>query len=130
MAQTSVIRQIAAGDESCVIMGRCADYVLYNDPNCFRIFVHAVPVARIDRTVAKYGLSREEAEREMRNTDLSRSQHYKHFTGRDYGKQEYYHLSVDSSMLGTAASVELIVAALRMWCKVRGTQPLSTLELP
>ena len=128
VAQTAVIRQIAAGDESCVIMGRCADYVLYNDPNCFRIFVHAVPVARIDRTVAKYGLSREEAEREMRNTDLSRSQHYKHFTGRDYGKQEYYHLGVDSSQLGTENSVELIMDAIRMWCDVRGTYPLSTLN--
>ena len=130
VAQTTVIRQIAARDESCVIMGRCADYVLYEDPNCFRIFIHALPRARVDRTMAKYGLDRAEAERQMKNTDLSRAQHYRRFTGRVYGKQEYYHLSVDSSMLGTAASVELIVAALRMWCKVRGTQPLSTLELP
>ena len=109
-------------------MGRCADWVLYDDPNCFRIFIHAVPKARIDRTMAQYGLDRQEAERQMKNTDLSRSQHYKRFTGRQYGKQEYYHLSVDSSMLGTAASVELIVAALKMWCRVRGTRPLSALE--
>jgi uncharacterized membrane protein YczE/cytidylate kinase len=128
VAQTAVIRKIAAGDESCVIMGRCADWVLYDDPNCFRIFIHAVPKARIDRTMAQYGLDRQEAERQMKNTDLSRSQHYKRFTGRQYGKQEYYHLSVDSSMLGTAASVELIVAALKMWCRVRGTRPLSALE--
>jgi len=128
VAQTAVIREIAASDESCVIMGRCADYVLYEDPNCFRIFIHALPRARVDRTMAKYGLDRAEAERQMKNTDLSRSQHYRRFTGRIYGKQEYYRLSVDSSMLGTAASVELIVSALRMWCRVRGTQPLSALE--
>ena len=127
VAQTAVIHQIAAGDESCVIVGRCADYVLYNNPNCFRIFIHAVPVARIDRTMAKYGLSREEAEQVMKNTDLSRSQHYKRFTGRDYGKQEYYHLGVDSSQLGTENSVNLIINMIRMWCDVRGTHPLSTL---
>ena len=51
--------------------------------------------------------------------------HYKHFTGREYGKQEYYHLAVDSAMLGTDGSVELIMNAIRTWCDVRGTHPLS-----
>ena len=128
VAQTTVIRQIAARDESCVIMGRCADYVLYEDPNCFRIFIHARPSARIARVMNQYGVSEQEARREMENTDQSRSSHYKHFTGRDYGKQEYYHLGVDSGMLGTEASVDLIVDAIRMWCDVRGTHPLSILE--
>lgn len=128
VAQTAVIHKIAAGDESCVIMGRCADYILYDDPNCFRIFIHALPAARIERTMAKFDLSREEAEREMRNTDLSRSRHYRHFTGREYGRQEHYHLSVDSSQFGTEKSMELIVEAIRMWCDVRGTCPLSALK--
>ena len=128
VAQTSVIRQIASRDESCVIMGRCADYVLYNDPNCFRIFIHARPDARISRTMVKYGLAYDEAKREMENTDKSRAQHYKHFTGRDYGKQEYYHLGVDSGMLGTEESVEVIIDVIRRWCDVRGTHPLSILD--
>ena len=128
VAQTSVIRKIAAGDESCVIMGRCADYVLYNDPNCFRIFIHARPDARISRTMVKYGLDYDEAKREMENTDKSRAQHYRHFTGRDYGKQEYYHLGVDSGMLGTEESVEVIIDVIRRWCDVRGTHPLSILD--
>ncbi len=127
VAQTEVIRRIAAGNESCVIMGRCADYILYDDPTCFRVFIHAIPAARIHRTMAKYGLSREDAEREMRNTDLSRSSHYKRFTGRDYGKQEYYHLGLDSSQLGTENAVTVIVDAIRLWCGVRGTRPLSAL---
>ena len=128
VAQTSVIRQIAAGDESCVIMGRCADYVLYNDPNCFRIFIHARPDARINRTMVKYGLDYDEAKHQMENTDKSRAQHYRHFTGRDYGKQEYYHLGVDSGMLGTEESVEVIIDVIRRWCDVRGTHPLSILD--
>ena len=128
VAQTSVIRQIASGDESCVIMGRCADYVLYNDPNCFRIFIHARPDARINRTMVKYGLEYDEAKRQMENTDKSRAQHYRHFTGRDYGKQEYYHLGVDSGMLGTEESVEVIIDVIRRWCDVRGTHPLSILD--
>ncbi len=128
VAQTRVIRQIAAGNESCVIMGRCADYVLYNDPNCFRIFIHARPDARIERTMAKFGLDRAEAKRQMENTDRSRAQHYRHFTGREYGRQEYYHLGVDSGMLGTEESVEAILDVIRRWCQVRGTHPLSVLS--
>ena len=128
VAQTSVIRRIAAGDESCVIMGRCADYVLYNDPNCFRIFIHARPDVRVKRTMAQYGLDQDEAKRQMENTDYSRAQHYKRFTGREYGKQEYYHLAVDSGMLGTERSVAVIVDVLRHWCDVRGTHPLYIFE--
>ncbi len=128
VAQTSAIRAIAAGSESCVIMGRCADYILYDDPNCFRIFVHARPDARIKRTMAKYGLDAAEAKRQMENTDRSRAQHYRRFTGREYGKQEYYHLGIDSGMLGTEESVEVIIDLLRRWCDVRGTHPLSALK--
>ncbi len=128
VAQTSVIRQIAAGDESCVIMGRCADYVLYNDPNCFRIFIHARPDARISRVMTQFGLEHDEAKRQMENTDTSRAQHYKHFTGWEYGKQEHYHLGVDSGMLGTEESVEVILDVIRRWCNVRGSRPLSILD--
>ncbi len=127
VAQTSVIRQIAAGDESCVIMGRCADWVLYSDPNCFRIFVHARPDVRVRRSMAKYALDEAEARRQMEATDASRARHYRRFTGREYGRQEYYHLGLDSGMLGTEESVEVILTCLRRWCEVRGTHPLSTL---
>ena len=128
VAQTGIIRQIAAGDESCVIMGRCADWVLYENPNCFRIFIHARPDVRIRRTMAKYGLDEAEAKRQMENTDAARARHYKHFTGREYGRQVYYHLAVDSGMLGTERSVAVIVDTLRHWCEVRGTHPLYLFE--
>ncbi len=128
VAQTTVIRRIAAGDESCVIMGRCADYILYDDPNCFRLFIHARPSARIDRIMRLFGLDEAQARIQMQNTDKSRAQHYRHFTGRDYGKQEYYHLGVDSGMLGTEGSVDVIISTIIKWCDVRGTHPLSLLE--
>ena len=124
VAQTAVIRRIASTDESCVIMGRCADWVLSSDPNCFRIFVHARPDVRVRRTMAKYGLDEAEARRQMEATDFSRARHYRRFTGRDYGKQEYYHLGLDSGMLGTEESVAVVLTVLRSWCDVRGTHPL------
>ncbi len=128
VAQASVIRQIAAGGESCVILGRCADYVLYDDPNCFRIFVHARPDVRVKRTMALFGLTEEEARRQLENTDRARAQYYKHYTDREYGQQKWYHLGLDSGLLGTEESVESIVGILRSWCDVRGTHPLYTLK--
>ncbi len=124
VAQSSVIRQIAASGESCVILGRCADYVLYNDPNCFRIFVHARTEIRVRRIMALFNLDEAEARRQLENTDRARAQHYRRFTGREYGKQESYHLGVDSGMLGTEESVAVIMDVLRRWCDVRGTHPL------
>ncbi|MBR1780166.1 MAG: cytidylate kinase-like family protein [Oscillospiraceae bacterium] len=129
-AQAAIIRRIGAGDESCVIMGRCADYVLYDDPNCFRIFIHAIPEARKARLKVQYGLSDEQAQIQMQNTDASRARHYKHFTGRNYGSQQYYHLGVDSSQLGTDGAVQVIMDSIRLWCDVRGTYPLHTLMQP
>ena len=128
VAESSAIRQIAAGDESCVILGRCADYVLYDDPNCFRTFIHARPDIRIKRVMATMDLTQEEAKRLTDNTDRARASYYKRYTGRDYGKQEYYHLGLDSGLLGTEESVECIVGILRSWCDVRGTHPLYILD--
>ena len=128
VAQSTVIRKIASGDESCVIMGRCADSILHEDPNCFRIFIHAIPRARIARLQAQYHLTEAEAQRQMESTDAARRNHYNRFTGMEYGKQEGYQLSIDSATLGTEKSVELIMECMRMWCDVRGTHPLSTLE--
>ncbi|MBR5708791.1 MAG: cytidylate kinase family protein [Oscillospiraceae bacterium] len=127
VAQTEVIRELAAGAESCVILGRCADFALYDDPNCFRVFVHARPDARVKRVMALYGVGEDEARRQTENTDRARARHYSRFTGREYGAQKYYHLGVDSGVIGVEESVEVIVDVLRRWCEVRGTHPLSTL---
>ncbi len=124
-AQTAIFRRIAASDESCVILGRCADYILYDDPNCFRIFIHATPAARIPRIMKLFQLDEATARSRMQTTDLYRARHYKQFTGREYGTQKYYHLAVDSGQLGTEGSVELIMNSIRLWCRVRGTDPLS-----
>ena len=128
VAESSAIREIAAGNESCVIIGRCADYLLYDDPNCFRIFVHARPDIRIKRVMAIGDYTEEEARRLAENTDRARASYYKRYTGREYGKQEYYHLGLDSGLLGTDESVECIVNILHRWLEVRGTHPLYLLD--
>jgi hypothetical protein len=60
----------------------------------------------------------------MENTDRAGGQYYERYTGREYGAQKYYHLGLDSGLLGTEESVESIIGILRRWCDVRGTHPL------
>ena len=98
------------------------------DPNCFRIFVHARPDVRVKRAMAMFGLSPEEAKRQVENTDRARAQYYKRYTNREYGSQKWYHLGLDSGLLGTEESVESIINILRRWCDVRGTHPLYSLK--
>ena len=127
-AQTRILRRIAASDESCVIVGRCADYILRDDPNCFRIFIHAPVEQRTAKIAAKDGISLQQARADLDRTDLGRSRHYLQFTGREWGSTKYYNLAVDSSIYGVEGSVDLIDNAIRIWCLARGYDPKSFLQ--
>ena len=83
---------------SCVIVGRCADYILKDNPDAFHIFVHAAPAFRADR---------------MRDKDTRRKVNYKHFTGREWGRCQNYHLSLDSGVIGVEKCVSMIVELVR-----------------
>jgi len=114
-AQTRVIRRIAAENESCVIVGRCSDYILYNDPNSFRIFIHAHPDYRAASIARRQNISLERARVEMARTDAARARYYENFAGREWGNTKYYNLAVDSGVFGAEASVQLILSAIELW---------------
>ena len=115
VARNAIFRRIAAGDESCIIMGRCSNYILKDCSRCFRIFIHARPESRLKRIVEKYGIDSRCAEFDMENTDKARARHYKQFTSCQWGDTKYYDLAVDSGVFGVDGSVELIKEAVRVW---------------
>ncbi len=106
--QSKVILDLAAKG-SCVIVGRCADYILKDDPNAIHVFVHAPTEYKADRIVWLYGESEKKPEERLADKDKKRSIHYKHFTGRDWGKCQNYHLSLDSGKIGIEKCVFMIV---------------------
>ncbi len=114
-AQTRIIRRIAAESESCVIVGRCSDYILYNDPNSFRIFIHANPAYRTENIAKRHNVSAAKAKQEIEKTDAARARHYENFTGREWGNTKYFNLAVDSGVFGAEGSVELILSAIELW---------------
>ena len=92
----------------CVIVGRCADYILRDREDCLHTFIHASKEKRAERIVRVYGESEKSPEARLNDKDSRRSVNYKHFTGRDWGRCENYHLALDSGALGIDTCVELI----------------------
>lgn len=105
--QSDVIRKVASG-QSCVLVGRCADYILREDPDCISIFVSASEEDRIRRS-AEYNQSDEkEAEEYMRKADKSRASYYNYYTDKIWGAAESYDLCINSSLYGIDKTVEFI----------------------
>ena len=111
IAQTKVIKELAE-KEACVIVGRCADYVLRERKDCLNVFVYADKKVRAERIVKQYGESSVEPEKRLADKDKKRKLNYKYFTEREWGKRQNFHLSIDSGFLGIEKSVALIVDAV------------------
>jgi len=106
--QRKVILEIAEKDEPCVIVGRCADYILRDRDDCLNIFIHAPMDARAERIVRLYGESDKPAEKRLEDKDKRRRLYYKRYTGRDWGISQNYHLSLDSQALGIENCVDIV----------------------
>lgn len=109
-AQKKVILELAE-KESCVIVGRCADYILKDREDCLNVFVYASKEFRAERIVNQYGETAIEPQKRLKEKDKKRKLNYKYFTEQEWGKMSNYHLSIDSEKLGIEKAAELIVAA-------------------
>ena len=105
--QSDVIRKVA-GEHSCVIVGRCADYILRDHPRCVNIFISASKEDRIERLRNMHGISEEDAEGMMEKADKKRSEYYNYYSYKTWGAAATYHLCIDSSALGIEGTVRFI----------------------
>lgn len=115
--QSEVIRKLAA-EESCVIIGRCADYVLQDMDSLVRVFLYANMEARINRITNKGICTREEAPKLIKRMDRERRDYYRYYTGRDWSSIENYDILLDTEKLG----VEGTVQAIRHYIQLRGLE--------
>ena len=105
--QSDVIRELAE-KQSCLFVGRCADYILRDHPRCVNIFVSASKEARIERLMHIHHISTEAAEELMEKADKKRSAYYNYYSYKTWGAAETYHLCIDSSVLGIDGTVQFI----------------------
>ncbi len=110
--QTQVIKELAQKG-SCVIIGRCADYVLKDFPGRISIFLYGDMEHRRARIAERHSISEKEAEALILKTDKKRATYYNFYTGEKWGKFENYHLSLSTSLLGMEESAQLIAQIVR-----------------
>jgi cytidylate kinase len=111
IAQSEVINELASRG-SCVILGRCADYVLRDKRNLVRVFIRAEMEDRARRAVESYGLPEKNAEAAVRRADKARANYYKYYTNRVWGAKENFDLAINSTFSGTDGAVAVIRALL------------------
>ena len=108
LAQFETIKKIAE-KESCVIVGRCADYALSDNPDCINIFIHADLDVRIKNVSRNLNITESKARDLIQKQDKQRASYYNYYTSKKWGDSKSYNLSLDAGKLGTDNCVEMIL---------------------
>ncbi len=111
--QARIIKRLAE-TESCVIIGRAADYVLKDYPNVVSVFVHASPEYNLQKAMEVNSMSEAEMQKFIEATDKYRAAYYKHYTGREWTDARNYDLCLNSGKLGFQKCVEEIKAYIKV----------------
>lgn len=106
LAQFETIRHLAER-ESCVIVGRCADYVLRDYPNVINVFITAPIEKRVERAEKYYGLDSKKAKDTIVKMDKKRASYYNFYSDKKWGRADSYNLTIDSSV-GIDETVDII----------------------
>ena len=110
MATYSTIEKLAK-EGPAVFIGRCANYALRDMPSLLSVFIYAPLEDRIKTVMERFDLSEKHAKDQIQKEDKARASYYNYYTSNKWGKMESYDLSINSSLLGTDLTAELIIEA-------------------
>ena len=110
--QSDAIRK-AATESACVFVGRCADYVLRDNPNMVSIFITADLDERVRNVSQRQNCSEDEAQKIINTAESSRASYYNYYTGKTWGSSASYDLCINSSRLGLEGTKEFIADFIR-----------------
>lgn len=105
--QNRIIKELAE-KEPCVIVGRCADYILREREDCLNVFIHADEASKLERAVKNYGMPEKDAAMILKKKDKARYNHYKYYTDEEWGMASNYDLCLNSGLFGIDGCVEII----------------------
>lgn len=108
---TKTVREFAEKD-SCIIVGNCADYILKDYENVFKVFLCANMEDRIKRAVEHYGISKANAEYIIRKNDKRRESFYNAYTSQTWGVKDNYHLCLNTSLIPVESCADIIMNAV------------------
>ena len=113
LAQFDAIKKLAA-KESCVIVGRCADYALEDDPFAVSVWIKASLDERIKRIKKLYELNDSKAADLIQKTDKKRASYYNYYSSKKWGEAKSYDLCIDSGLVGIDGAIELILKFIEL----------------
>lgn len=105
--QKKLIRELAE-KESCVIVGRCADYILKEEADCLNVFIYASMEKRAQRIVEVYGDTEQSPETRLRDKDKRRAAYYQFYTEQKWGKVQNYDIALNSGVIGIEKCVDIL----------------------
>lgn len=111
--QAKIIKGLAE-EESCVIVGRCADFILKDYDNVLSVFIHAPHEYCMEQAAKKHSMPSKELEKFIIKTDKHRADYYKYYTGREWSDARNYDLCLNSSKLGYDRCVEEIISYINV----------------
>ena len=111
--QNRIIKELAEKGP-CVIVGRCADYILRERKDCLNVFIFADEDSKIERAEKYFNISREEAPAVLKKKDKARANHYKYYTDQDWGMASNYDLCLNSGLIGIEGCVKTIQQVLEL----------------
>jgi Cytidylate kinase len=111
--QSDIIKN-AAKEGSCVIIGRCADYILREHQNCLNVFIHADKDSRVERVLEKNLAETKKASEFVTKKDKQRANYYNFYSNNKWDDMKNYDLSIDTSKFTIDETVDMIVAAAKL----------------
>lgn len=105
--QYKIITELAE-KEPCVIVGRCADYILRDHADCLKVFIHASMEFRAKRIVEVYGEQEKSPIQRLKEKDKRRAAYHRFYTDMKWGHAQNYHITLDSGELGIDKCVEIL----------------------
>ena len=105
--QSRIIEELAE-EGPCVIVGRCADFVLKDKADCLNVFIHASMEKRAERIVKEYGERAESPEKRLKEKDKRRAAYHRFYTDMKWGHAQNYHVCLDSGEFGIEKCAEII----------------------
>ena len=110
--ESELIKEVA-NKEACVIVGRCADFILKDRENVLRVFVYSNIEDKVKRAIEFYGLNKTKAKKEITRIDKLRANHYKYYTDKDWKDSNNYDICINSDSIGVENSAEMICKIIK-----------------
>lgn len=111
--QNRIIKELA-DKGPCVIVGRCADYILREREDCLNVFIFADNESKIERAEKYFNITREEAPAVLKKKDKARANHYKYYTDQEWGMASNYDLCLNSGLISIEGCVKAIQQVLEL----------------